>query len=416
MGVITIIYKLNNEEWEIFTDISFILNTVLDIDLLCKNFLQQTGKLVGYEKAAVFLFVSSQERLINCAQIRCERSFVDGYIEKYLRKDYLSWLYYQEETGLYRESDYFPFEAKKDSAFYKDFLSKYNIEHRCGFNILVDGEVIGFVAFYRSRFFGDFSDREVWIIGRLQSHLLAAIEKSRRYEKLKANTNVNMLVYENISDGVVFLDNDYQISYKNKTARQAIAALELSQPQTYREFVDYLEVTCRRLAVDYLARKQIPGANNTYEEVRDKYLYTYNLVEAHPIGSADDLEFVVLFRLNPALPFKPPVEQNLQDIDGSNDMAIFLQTLFKQFSFTKREAELADLVLQGLDNKEIAAQLYISLSTVKSHLQNMFAKIKIKNRYQLMSMFFNFYQNKEYREAFLKGELSLKIDGEEAED
>ncbi|MDD2221245.1 MAG: LuxR C-terminal-related transcriptional regulator [Clostridia bacterium] len=416
MGVIKINYQLNNEEWEIFTDISFILNSVLDIDLLCKNFLQQTGKLVGYEKAAVFLFVSSQERLINCAQIRCERSFIDGYIEKYLRKDYLSWLYYQEETGLYRESDYFPFEAKKDSVFYKEFLSKYNIEHRCGFNILVEGEVIGFVAFYRSRFFGDFSDREVWIIGRLQSHLLAAIEKSRRYEKLKANTNVNLLVYENISDGVVFLDNNYQITYKNKTAREKIADLKLRQPEVYQDFVEYLEATCRRLTGDYLARSQASGASNGYEEVHGDYLYTFNLVEAHPIGSADDLEFVVLFRPNPAMPLKPPVEQSPKAAGDSNDMDLFLQTLFQQFGFTKREAELADLVLKGLDNKEIAAQLFISLSTVKSHLQNMFAKINIKNRYQLMSLFFNFYQYKEFREGFLRGELPQKTNGEEAED
>jgi DNA-binding NarL/FixJ family response regulator len=52
---------------------------------------------------------------------------------------------------------------------------------------------------------------------------------------------------------------------------------------------------------------------------------------------------------------------------------------------TKREWEIADGVSQGLRNKEIAARLSISEKTVKSHLNNVFSKLKISGRIGLMA-------------------------------
>lgn len=57
-------------------------------------------------------------------------------------------------------------------------------------------------------------------------------------------------------------------------------------------------------------------------------------------------------------------------------------------SFTGREKEIFQLVLKGYTNAEIAATLCISLSTVKSHMQNIFDKAKAANRATLVSKFY----------------------------
>jgi DNA-binding NarL/FixJ family response regulator len=49
-------------------------------------------------------------------------------------------------------------------------------------------------------------------------------------------------------------------------------------------------------------------------------------------------------------------------------------------NLTKKEAEVLGLVERGFSNKEIAAQLSISESTVKFHLSNAFAKLGVENR------------------------------------
>jgi DNA-binding NarL/FixJ family response regulator len=48
---------------------------------------------------------------------------------------------------------------------------------------------------------------------------------------------------------------------------------------------------------------------------------------------------------------------------------------------TQREAEIAAAVGRGLRNKDIAHQLSISEKTVKSHLNNIFRKLEVDNRF-----------------------------------
>jgi NarL family two-component system response regulator LiaR len=50
---------------------------------------------------------------------------------------------------------------------------------------------------------------------------------------------------------------------------------------------------------------------------------------------------------------------------------------------TKREYEVADACSRGLRNKEIAKLLHISEKTVKGHLNNIFRKLQVNNRFAL---------------------------------
>jgi DNA-binding NarL/FixJ family response regulator len=47
---------------------------------------------------------------------------------------------------------------------------------------------------------------------------------------------------------------------------------------------------------------------------------------------------------------------------------------------TSRELEVLKLVAQGMSNKEIAAELYISENTVKNHVRNILEKLHLHSR------------------------------------
>ena len=49
---------------------------------------------------------------------------------------------------------------------------------------------------------------------------------------------------------------------------------------------------------------------------------------------------------------------------------------------SKRELEILNLLAEGNSNQEIATKLFVSLSTVKTHLQNIFEKLEVKRRTQ----------------------------------
>lgn len=58
-----------------------------------------------------------------------------------------------------------------------------------------------------------------------------------------------------------------------------------------------------------------------------------------------------------------------------------------QYNITDREQEIMAFLLQGYSNPQIAEKLFISLSTVKSHLRNIYPKIGVKSRYELIVHF-----------------------------
>ncbi|EJJ9231932.1 helix-turn-helix transcriptional regulator [Salmonella enterica] len=67
------------------------------------------------------------------------------------------------------------------------------------------------------------------------------------------------------------------------------------------------------------------------------------------------------------------IHDSLQE---DNDLASIL---------TAKEREIVGMVCEGASNKLIASQLNISLSTVKTHLRNIFAKTEVINRTELVS-------------------------------
>ncbi len=61
-----------------------------------------------------------------------------------------------------------------------------------------------------------------------------------------------------------------------------------------------------------------------------------------------------------------------------------LKDILTQKGLSHREAEVAELVSKGLSNKEVANQLFVTEKTVKFHLTNIYKKMSVKSRAQLI--------------------------------
>ena len=58
-----------------------------------------------------------------------------------------------------------------------------------------------------------------------------------------------------------------------------------------------------------------------------------------------------------------------------------------KYPVTPREREIIELILHGETNRVIAEKLFISESTVKKHINNVFRKLGITNRWGLLKLF-----------------------------
>lgn len=83
------------------------------------------------------------------------------------------------------------------------------------------------------------------------------------------------------------------------------------------------------------------------------------------------------------------IDKELPSADAFEEIARAQSTAYEREppneavkSLTKRELEILRLVAEGLTNEEIGKRIFISEKTVKTHLTNIFDKLKVNNRFK----------------------------------
>ncbi len=79
--------------------------------------------------------------------------------------------------------------------------------------------------------------------------------------------------------------------------------------------------------------------------------------------------------------------QYFQTIDVQVDSLEIDDATCKSYGLSAREAQIIQLLVTGRINREIAESLYISENTVKTHVKNIYGKLKVSNRVQLFTLF-----------------------------
>jgi ATP/maltotriose-dependent transcriptional regulator MalT len=75
----------------------------------------------------------------------------------------------------------------------------------------------------------------------------------------------------------------------------------------------------------------------------------------------------------------PPQEENVVPVSGGENGAALPEAL------SKRELEVLQLIAAGRSNEEVAAELFIAVSTVKTHLINIYSKLEVRRRTQAIA-------------------------------
>ncbi len=68
------------------------------------------------------------------------------------------------------------------------------------------------------------------------------------------------------------------------------------------------------------------------------------------------------------------------------------EVFISAYKITKREAEVVELISHGLSNQQIADKMYVSLTTVRTHIYNIFQKTGATSRVHLLRMISGYRQ------------------------
>jgi DNA-binding NarL/FixJ family response regulator len=122
----------------------------------------------------------------------------------------------------------------------------------------------------------------------------------------------------------------------------------------------------------------------TPAQIIDKWWEEYGVDQQHRLSDEAIRE-----RLFGVLPHM--IEEHTPWVDAASVKQVLDRPLSREAKgqelarrLTPREREIVDQVAQGCSNREIAERLFISVGTVKIHLHQVFQKLKIANRWELI--------------------------------
>lgn len=190
----------------------------------------------------------------------------------------------------------------------------------------------------------DFSEADRMMLTQLRPHLIQAYSNAARFAAQSSKLRVASAALEVLDEGVAVVDRRGRLAYSNPAARALllrVTGISTSSRALPRKLVQLVEE---------LAGRPQPTLSGPGGELGVRVL-----------PGRGDKETVVVLREPPA----------------SSDVLV---ARAEQVGLTPRESQILVLVADGRTNLQVAAQLGISPTTVRTHLENAFPKLGVTNR------------------------------------
>ncbi len=119
---------------------------------------------------------------------------------------------------------------------------------------------------------------------------------------------------------------------------------------------------------------------------RGEILITITLIRQEESGDFSTAELLFLNRVKTSIACHIHLLRKIHPRNISNQKYINIKYRqgMEKYDFTPREKEVACLVRSGQSNLEISEDLFISVNTVKKHLQNLYKKAEVSSRQELI--------------------------------
>ena len=223
--------------------------------------------------------------------------------------------------------------------------------------LVLQGQLVGTLNFARTAEQPRFDDADVRILRIVARHTSVALAHAVKYAEARERYTVAEATLQLIGPAVVVSDNDGGIRFANLQAQEL---LNRNGPALENHIQNGLLANISKL------------------ERSGSSVATRALI--HPHGSGNSTLIIRSARVPAA---KNAVANFLYSGGLCSD--------FRHMSplLSKREIEVLELIAQGFKNKQIADILVISTNTVKTHLKQMFCKMQVSSRSQLLTKVFS---------------------------
>ncbi|MDR1042920.1 MAG: LuxR C-terminal-related transcriptional regulator [Clostridiales Family XIII bacterium] len=289
-----------------------------------------------------------------------EEEILDEYKRELYKKDiFLNYFnekrYNAVSTNIFTSND-FPADTFKNSEWGK-YLAKYNIGHQAVIGIKnTPNPPSHTVSFYKPLDADPFSDYEIELFHRIGMVFHCSVSKYKEHIKARLISDIIGSFSDTMGRGYVVANpctNDI-LCYNESFVQHSE---QLSDKQSMQAIVKEL--------VDLVNAQGTSSSSD--RNVKQCIVDGYTIISCMKKISTPDG-----FRKYLVLSVNKPREASETNETKAN--------LMNRFDLTSREAEVAVLMTKGYENTEIADKLYISMSTVKSHVHSIYSKFSVSTR------------------------------------
>lgn len=183
---------------------------------------------------------------------------------------------------------------------------------------------------------------------------------------------------------IVDLEDDLQVVGLASNGEEAIVLAQLHKPTLV--MMDIQMPIMDGITALQTIKKQLPDTFililSTFLE--DNYIINGMLSGAsgYLLKDMDADKMLAAIRDTVAGQFILPSEVAVKLVAKLSQTAMKDHTLKEKQQLTQREIEIAELIVAGKTNKEIAASLYIAEGTVRNYVSNLYSKLEVIDRVQ----------------------------------
>jgi DNA-binding CsgD family transcriptional regulator len=294
-----------------------------------------------------------------------EDNFLIQFRDYYHRLDPFLKVFQTTSPPVLTTEQIIPFRDLIRREYYNDFLRLQSIHYQMSIYLKSEGTLLGVLSLFRPKKGKHFSSQEKAKAALMVPYLAGALKKNLMSHKMiERKPSVDSIITALPHLGVMVMDASADPIYQDENAVRIISDLNMDKRQflgaSFKPLPEEIHMRCKKLL-------RVAQQANTFESCQDQF---YLVPPGGEQKVSVHLRLITWRRKKPLL---------LLYLDPQESLLCFLKRTRKH-DLTGREIEVISLLSEGLTNKEIAENLFISENTVENHLKSIYRKMDVTNR------------------------------------
>ncbi len=194
----------------------------------------------------------------------------------------------------------------------------------------------------------------------------------------------NDFLAASIEEKLELFENEIEFKFRGKNGKDFISKLD----ENHNIDIILMDIEMPEMngiSATEIVREKYPQLKVIILTVFDDEENIFNAIQAGAMGyllkdeTPDTILNGIKMVMNGGAPMSPTIATKSLEIlrDPSR---VIPEKEKEDFSLSKREIEVLDQLSQGLDYNEISENLFISPSTVRKHIENIYKKLQVNNK------------------------------------